>query len=123
MEVYGSQLDNILETQYQGLYILTEKIKRSQDWISGDYILKMDKESPGDVSITTNSGQKVISDSPSGVNVKPDQKAYIQDLFNRFEDRVLNPVPGVPESFGEFIDLDSFADILLVYEALGIWMD
>lgn len=132
----------VLNDQYNGLYVLIEKIKRDKnrvdinkldpDEISGNnltggYILKIDK--------TTGSGgegwasayfpsprqaaQQVyfLYESPEFPDLAPEQVQYIQQFVGAFEntlagDNFADPING----YAKYIDVDSFIDYFLINE-------
>lgn len=129
----------IVNDQYVGVYLLTEKIKRdaarvnikkidpvdvSGDKLTGGYIMKFDK---GDVeeiawesSIPAFPGAPKIQflyDTPKFDEIVPEQLTYIKSFLSDFE-TVLNgnnfsdPTNGYPK----YIDPDTFIDFTLINE-------
>lgn len=129
----------ILNDEYQGIYVLMEKIKRdknrvdiatlSPDEISGDdvtggYILRVDKEgwSPGIDSQyppTDNSNVTLRYQyyEPKGDEIVAEQEAYIQRFMYDFEDLMhdgnySDPISG----YSQYLDVDSFVDYMILNE-------
>ena len=124
--------------EYQGLYILTEKIKRDDDRVdiakldeddlagdslTGGYILRLDwlddvegfeseYESQGEIPLTFQWYY------PKANKIQPQQANYIENWMNSFENAVFSPdftnTQGI--RYNEYIDLNSFCDFLLVNE-------
>lgn len=125
-EVFFNQTGatSISYSTYRGVYVLIEKIKRTKNrvdlaklntlttdptMITGGYIFKKDKESPGNTKINLNSGQVFEAQDPEVLNTA--QLAYLKGYLNGF-DTVLNgagfadPVNG----YAKYIDPLSFID-------------
>lgn len=120
---------------YQGVYVLTEKIKRDknrvnikkldpddigEDKISGGYILEMngpDQLDPGAVTIDI-AGDFVISiDEPSPEDLAPEQTDWITGYINDFEAALFGPDFDDPENgYAKYIDVQSFVDYVLFQE-------
>ena len=132
----------MLNGQYQGVYVLIEKIKRDKnrvninkldpeeitgDNLTGGYILKIDK-STGDSGEGWKSGYtptphpvgQQISfqyEVPKHDDIVPEQKQYIQQYMKQFEDALagenfMDPVNG----YAKYIDVNSFVDYFLAQE-------
>ncbi|MFH1195706.1 MAG: CotH kinase family protein [bacterium] len=127
----------LINGEYQGLYVLMEKIKRDKnrvditeltpediegDELTGGYIIKVDKpynvgwqvdvEPPGDFG-------KVYFQfhHPKEDEMIPEQKAYIQNFIFQFENCLVgsnyaDPVNG----YSKYIDVNSFVDHFLIQE-------
>jgi len=111
---------------YRGIYILLEKIRidknrvdiaelddndNAEPEISGGYIWKKDKDSPGDVNFFTSSGQLLKYHDPKGNRLTPEQRQWLVDHLNQFEAALYganyrDPVSG----YARFIDIGSFVD-------------
>ena len=128
----------VLNGQYKGIYVLMEKIKRDNgrvdianlkpvdiagDELTGGYILKVDRDDgPGsywtsDFPASSGADVRIVHVEPKGVDIMPEQRAYIiayVDSFetaldgNDFEDPLLG--------YRNFIDVPSFIDYLLLNE-------
>jgi hypothetical protein len=132
----------VLNGQYQGIYVLIEKIKRdknrvdvnslnadenSGDNLTGGYIIKVDKltgsGNGGWTSTYTppgrNGSQTIFFqyDYPKAADITSQQRNYIQQFMANFEGTLLginftNPVNG----YTSFIDTDSFIDFFIANE-------
>ncbi len=129
-------------TNYWGVYVLTEKIKRGPDRvdieplyasqnsepeISGGYILKNDRLDPGDAGFTTSRGISLCYVVPKERQYPPSrppqkivtaqQKNWIRNYLNQFESALYggnfsDPVNG----YAQYIDPLSFIDHHLLVE-------
>lgn len=133
IEAYvNSNGGNLDSGDYVGVYMLTEKIKRSEDrvdiarldasdnaapQVTGGYILKKDRLDPGDAGLTTSRGHVLGYVYPKEQIVTPEQRAYIQGFLNEFETALYgagyaNPTTG----YAKYIDVDSFIDHHMLVE-------
>ncbi len=130
-----------LNGDYQGIYVLMEKIKRDNDRVdiarldsadvagddlTGGYILKIDKnEGAGNDGFTSEhlpageSTRRIVYQYhyPDPADLLPQQKSYIRTFMADFEDMMTsdsydNPQTGYPA----WIDVESFIDFFLVSE-------
>lgn len=131
----------VLDGEYQGIYMVTEKIKRgknrvniaklkandlSGDSLTGGYILKLDKEAgapnegwispfphvPGAWQITL-----WQIEYPKFGNVQPAQKNYIQQWITEFEAVMQSPEFADPENgYPKYLNVRSFLDFTLLNE-------
>lgn len=128
----------ILNGQYQGIYILMEKIKRDKnrvnvakldpqeitgDDLTGGYIIKIDRPDsrffvshyppyPG-------AEQKILYlfVYPDEAKIAPEQETYIKNYIFNFEDLMASDHYAEPAShYSQVIDIDSFIDYFLVCE-------
>ncbi len=128
----------ILNDQYQGVYVLMEKIKRDKHRVSiaelkpeditgveltGGYIVRMDKSDSGYVSFKTgitfpNHSQVTLQYyDPAGSELHALQKAWFKQFITDFETSMVKSTfnqPGI--GFREYIDAGSFVDFLLTGE-------
>ncbi|MGB3541594.1 CotH kinase family protein [Rubrivirga sp.] len=132
----------VLNGEYQGVYVLMEKLKRDDeridinnlkddevegDDLTGGYIFKLDKTtgSGGDAGWTSpypspsNASNPVryLFEDPDADDIVPEQVAYISGFMTDFEnamasDSFQDEATGYPA----YIDLDSFIDFYLVNE-------
>ncbi|OZC02025.1 hypothetical protein BSZ36_02935 [Rubricoccus marinus] len=132
----------ILDGEYQGVYVLMEKIKRddgrvdiatlnpdetSGDDLTGGYIVKIDKRSGGERGGWLSpvrapgwggSGRPLYQfHDPKPSEIAPEQAAYIENWISDFEralmaETIEDPARGYPA----FIDLASFVDYFLLVE-------
>lgn len=118
--------------EYQGVYVLTEKIKRDQnrvdiatlnpediagDELTGGYIFSLDRddEGPGTgwSSPFTNAVFFKFQD-PNPEQLMPQQKDYLQDYINEFESAMSSP--GYADFYENYIDVDSWIDYWITTE-------
>ena len=125
-----------INNTYQGVYILTEKIKQDKgrvdianlttadvqgDELTGGYVLKIDKTTGGAAvdGFTTNYGTNNFYQyhDPKGTELLQEQKAYIQQVINNFESVISGPEYDHPtRGYFKLVDLDTFVDFFLVNE-------
>ena len=135
-------IELIINNDYKGVYLLTEKIKRDRnrvnidnlnadetegDALTGGYIFKLDKIDQGefDASIASQydpypgSWQEIryIIHDPKPEDLQIEQYAYLQSTIETFEntffeDDISDPVIGYPSK----IDVQSFVDYFLINE-------
>lgn len=118
---------------YQGIYVLVERIKISGDRldlakldpedstapaVTGGYIIRKDRINQGDVSVTTAIERVPLlfhePDAPTAA-----QRSYLRDFLNRFEGALHGPNFADPEAgFRAYIDEDSWIDHHLLTEGL-----
>jgi hypothetical protein len=129
----------ILNDEYIGVYVLTEKIKRGSNRINiqaagttgnnltGGYIIKIDRESTqandgwsSTFQPPNRSGDQAIFFryvSPRASDISNPQKEYIRQFIADFETALVAPNftnPG--QGYARLIDMDSFIDYLLLSE-------
>ena len=117
---------------YVGVYVFMEKIKRGTDrvdvaalepsdntepQISGGYIFKKDKPSPGETVFSTSRGLEVRVVEPKMVDITPEQVDWLHNYLNEFESVLYgsyftDPVSG----YAKYIDVDSFIDHHIIVE-------
>ncbi|MCB9355582.1 MAG: CotH kinase family protein [Lewinellaceae bacterium] len=131
----------MLNGQYQGVYLITEKIKRdknrvdiskltendlSGDELTGGYIIKIDKAT-GAVSDGWTSPYPAQTGSwqttyyqyhyPKPDNILPEQKQYIKNWFDDFEALMNSAQYADPETgYPQYLDLASFVDYVIINE-------
>ena len=128
----------ILNNEYQGIYLLTEKIKRDSSRVNiskllptdntgieltGGYIFSLDKEPNGWLSSyptpgATNQARRQFSYVyPKAVDITTQQKNFIKQTVDDFESTLAGPNFQDP-SFGvrKHADLNSFIDFLIMNE-------
>jgi hypothetical protein len=116
----------IINQEYRGIYILTEKIKLDNDrvditrlqpqditepQVSGGYIFKKDKINEGDNIINLNRGQQLIITEPKSDLIVPEQQNWLVNHLNDFEDVLYSG-----GDYSAWIDVVSFADNFLMVE-------
>jgi len=132
-EVYLNTNDgSISASDYVGIYIFMEKIKRGKDrvdveklepWdstepqISGGYMLKIDRRDPGDSGFRTARGNPTYGDGtlcyvdPKEDEITAAQSEWIRNYLDDFEDALYGPQSADPElGYARFIDIDSWID-------------
>ncbi len=126
-----------LNEQYEGIYLLMERIKRDEnrvdiaklgidenegDDLTGGYIIRLDH---GEVDwfssfdIFSVPGQKIAFQyvSPSRTKITPQQANYIQSYVDSFEISLNNPSePYGGKYYYEYMDLASFAEHFIISE-------
>lgn len=142
--MYGSRTDFYeltINDKFLGTYVLMEKIKRDKnrvnisknldDDISGGYIIKIDKP-PDEGYTSTNSFSskfdtrgsyvgasdiKFLYTYPKSSEISNDQKNYIKNYINDFEEALLSSNFQDPElGYKKYIDINSFVDFLILNE-------
>lgn len=130
--------------QYNGVYVLTEKIKNDKqrlnlaelkdidvegDELTGGYILKIDRPEATDVEgvdywispyrAPTSLQQRVffLHQDPKGKDIQPAQHAYIRDYITRFEDAMYSENYTDRETgYRAYADIMSFVDYYIINE-------
>ena len=135
-------VEAIIDGDYRGIYVLTEKIKRDRyrvdisrlrpepeynEWpaITGGYILKRDKTYTSDpeewwqspVQQPYHNQMWYEFHNPKQRNLTPEQEAYMKDWMKGFDemmsgDNFKDPVHG----FRSYVDVGSFIDFMLISE-------
>ncbi len=120
----GGQIGGPATTDYLGVYVLMEDIKRSKDRvdieellptdtaepaITGGYVIKHDKDRP-EINFSTWAGRWFYVE-PSDTEINTPQKNYIKNYIQQFEtvlqsSSFTNPVTG----YANYIDVESFID-------------
>lgn len=115
--------DDVTMADYQGVYVLTEKIKKGADRvpiqglsnletdsekITGGYIFKIDKGLDWDEKIRTKRGALSVGFvDPDEPNSK--QKAYLEQFLNAYEEALESEnFADETSGYAAFIDIDSF---------------
>lgn len=129
----------IINDSYEGVYLLTEKIKVDNnrvdiaklkpediegDELTGGYILKIDKTNFSDLILTSNhppnpafNGQTIDFIYHSPKTFQPEQLSYIENFLHSFEDALANDDFSNPEGgYHEYMDVSSFVDYLIINE-------
>jgi len=119
----------VTASDYNGIYVLEEKIKRAADrvnisklnaddntlpTVTGGYLLGIDRLAPGDYGLNA-AGQTIVYEDPEEADIltpeRAPQQAYIQDYMNQFgaalaSSSYTNQSTGYPA----YIDTDSWID-------------
>lgn len=127
-----------LNNEYQGVYVLMEKIKRGPDRVdinklkadelsgadlTGGYIIKIDKQTgdggDGWWSQFTNSNYSRTFyqyDYPESDDIQPEQKNYIQQYVNDFETAISNLWRDNNKGYQNYMNVETFYDYVIVNE-------
>lgn len=120
----------IINNDYRGIYVLTERIKRgenrvniaksnSKDPISGGYIIKIDKgdgeawKSPYLSKIDSGYEKWFIYVYPKSKNLNQGQRDYIRNYVTEFETALLEG-----ENWEDYIEIQSFIDYMILMEVM-----
>lgn len=128
----------VVNGDYKGLYILSEKIKIDGDRLnlvklttndnslpelSGGYITKADKTTGGDPiawSMPSYAGEAgwvhYIHENPKPENITTAQHNYIKNHFTAFQQAMTNQNSSLVDGFPSMIDIPSFIDFMLINE-------
>ncbi len=132
----------VVNNQYQGVYILMEKIKRDAnrvdvskmttadiagDELTGGYIVKIDKNTgSGGAGFSSNYAPAVQSagqtiyfqyEYPSDVNIQPQQETYIQNFVDSFETALATfPLQDLTTGWRAYADEFSFIHYFILNE-------
>ena len=133
----------VLNGDYQGVYVLIEKIKRdknrvdiaklNEDEISGDdltggYIIKIDRDTEGNEDgwpsayaprYREEENQRIYFryEYPDTDDIAPEQKTYIQNYVKAFEDALASDDFADPQKgYAPYIDVNSFIDYFIANE-------
>jgi len=116
----------VINGEYLGVYMFTEKIKRDNDriditemgtedinepGISGGYIFKEDKVNGGDNIITLSRGLELIITEPKIDSILPEQTSWLKNYLNEFENVLYSG-----GDYSTYIDEESFVDNFLMVE-------
>jgi hypothetical protein len=126
-------LELVINGQYQGVYVLLEKIKRddervdvskltntmnSGDSLTGGYIFKVDKitgNSGGGWSTTQ--GVSIQNHDPNWNQVTAQQNSYLQNYINNFESVLWGPNATNPNTgYRKIANVHSFSDFFILNE-------
>lgn len=120
-------------TDYRGIYVLLEKIEidnnrvevarmgpsvTTEPEITGGYIFKKDKDSPGDLNFTTRGGagfnaQYLKYHDPKPREINTAQRNWLRNYLNAFEEALYASdwlTRTGARHYSAFIDIDSFVD-------------
>ena len=131
----------VLNGNYQGIYLVGEKIKRGKDRVdvskltetdvagdelTGGYIIKMDKTTGAQVDgwvspypAQAGSWQSTYYQYhyPKSEDLQPAQKQYIEDWMTTFEDLMASPdYADTVDGYSKYLDVQSFIDFVLINE-------
>ncbi|MHC4608495.1 MAG: CotH kinase family protein [Planctomycetota bacterium] len=100
---------SLSDTDYLGVYVFMEKIKRGKDRVDAEYIVKRDWESGAGRSrkfTTATYRDRLAYVYPSPARITSEQKRRIRGIFNAFEKALSDPDMG----YAKHIDVDSWID-------------
>ncbi len=128
----------MLNNEYQGIYLLVEKIKRDSNRVNiadllptdnsgieltGGYIFSLDKQSNGwfssypSPSTTTNATRQFSYVYPRLVNITQQQKDYLKNTVDEFERALAGPQFQDPAlGVRKYANLSSFIDFFIINE-------
>jgi hypothetical protein len=126
----------VIDEDYQGVYLLMEKIKRDNDRVdiakciekdtigddlTGGYIIRIDKgernQETGWSSHLNPNGVFFQYYYPKSRDIQDQQKAYIQNVLRQFEDCLAGNDFNDPQlGYSQYIDIESFIDYLILNE-------
>ena len=121
--------------EYQGLYLMMEKVEKGDDRVKLDtytpgdkyasYLLCRDREDEKDVQLDTYGNQNGLSYGRLSV-LYPDEEIldenalnYITQDIDNIERIIYSDDPEIFETWSEYLDLDSFVDYFLFNELFG----
>ena len=133
IEVFLNTDGSMVEmSDYVGVYVLMEKIKRDKDRvdiaalgpddnaepeITGGYIFKKDKLDSGEPTFRTSTGLTLVYVDPNGRDITEPQKNWLRSYINEFESALNGPNFKDPNvGYAKYIDVDSFIDIHILVE-------
>ena len=112
-------------SDYQGVYVLMEKLKRGEDRIEveplpvtatsepeiqGGYILKIDRPDPGDIGFNAG-GQRFLFVEPKEDEINNHQSAWIRRYMNRLDTAVKRGNPrNTSTGYRAYLDVPSWID-------------
>lgn len=129
----------VIDGEYQGIYVLGERIKRGADRVpiasisyedttgtelTGGYIFKIDWEDPGDIgwnseypAINATGPLRYLFEYPKPENTHPAHVEYIKSYVDSFELAMQSPLFADPDlGWRRFADEDSFIDYIILSE-------
>lgn len=131
-----------IDDDYEGVYVLLEKIKRDKnrvdikkiqntdnlgDAITGGYVFKVDKDdsgvdegwiSPyGPPNADFDQDITILFHSPDGADLTNQQKSYLEDHFTAFENALAGSnFADLNTGYRNYIDVESFIDFFIINE-------
>jgi len=119
-------------SDYVGVYVWMEKIKRNKDRvdiealglednaepeITGGYIFKKDKLDSGEPTFNSSTGLTLIYVDPNGYDITEPQKSWLRSHIIEFESALNGPNFKDPNvGYAKYIDVDSFINIHILVE-------
>jgi hypothetical protein len=134
-EVYLNDDGGVLgSADYDGVYVLIEKIKRDPNRVdvdellptdsvspevTGGYILKKDRQEGDETSFTTSRGLSLIFVEPKTRELTAAHRNYISGYVNQFEAALYGANFTDPNvGYARYIDVDAFIDHHILVEAM-----
>lgn len=127
-----------LNGDYQGVYVLMEKIKRDKNRvdiaklesddisgkeITGGYIFKIDKPTGGlengwysEFANPYGTRTYYQYEYPNSDKIQPEQEEFIKHYFENFENAVFNLEHSKEKGYQNFVDVRSIIDNIIIYE-------
>ncbi len=126
-----------LNGNYEGVYVLMEKIKRNKNRVdiaklttadnsgealTGGYIIKIDKTTGGGGEGWTSNYSNIVGrtfyqyDYPKSKEITTVQKSYIQTYIRLMENALYQEVFKVPGNYHEYLNDSSFIDFMIINE-------
>lgn len=133
----GRYCEVVLNGEFQGIYVLQEKLKADDSRINinkikdthltlpkltGGYITKTDKIEGSDVAAWSMDNylgyqSNFVHEHPKSSEVQPEQHEYIKGEFETLQDKVTVPSDSsIINGYPSVIDLPSFVDFILINE-------
>lgn len=129
-------IEVIINDDYKGVYILTEKIKIDADRVdikkltetdntsralTGGYLVKADKTTGGDPVAWTMPNHngwftEFLNDNPSSGDITSEQATYIQQVFNDLAAKTGSRNSSISNGYPSIIDVPSFIDYMIIAE-------
>lgn len=126
VELYVNRSGTLDAADYQGVYVLIEKIKGgpgrvdieeleatdyTQPAVSGGFILKKDRTDSNDAPFTTSRGQELGIEWPRARDLGTTQLSAIRTFMNQMESALYGPQYRNPQTgYQAYLDADSFID-------------
>ena len=130
-ELFVSSGPTVTAGDYQGLYLLVEKIEvgkhrvdleklswkqHSEPGITGGYIVKIDRPGPGETGFVAG-GQRMQFVYPKERHITDPQRAWLQSWFDQFGSVLAADTFADPQrGYAAWIDVDNFIDYHMFHE-------
>ena len=125
---------SVSQTHYAGVYVIVERIKRSENRlditkltpsdvsepdITGGYIIAKDRLNAGESGFRTSRGTRLRFVSPDEFELGAEQKTYIRNYMSNVESALYGSNFSDPDAgYSAYIDTDSFIDHFLITELM-----
>ncbi len=130
VDVYGGRLTM---SDYKGVYVLVEKIKRGdhrvdiekllptdnvEPNVTGGYLLKKDRLDPGDLGFSTSHAGVLAYVDPKEKEMTASQKSWLKGWFSQFEAALYGAnYRDRTNGYAKYIDVNSFIDLQWMVES------